>query len=356
MAKVEFLEAEDVELEEYTVTNAPTTSADLATDSLVAALNDVSGSATVSLHRQNGSGKESLTFLDSFSPDKYAPDDLLLHIKNSYGSGDYRIHVRENGRLKANKHVSIEAPKIVSRETSGNNSGMDQLIAMIQQQNRVIVETLQSNQNQNQGNSKAEFLKEMMIYKELFGGAPQKSQGFGEILQTVNGLKELGINVGGIQTEKEEGFGDILDKMSPMITALLSQPQQPPQQPQYKPNPQPRNPQETEAKKVNLALKMGLMALVKAAKNNSDTAFYADMIIDQFPSDKLEMLFASDALEQLIKIEPKVLEYKEWFLDVLEHLKGICGKPSKYSDQYNDENLTGENEKDITDKTEKTAS
>lgn len=355
MANAQYLPSEEAEtgdFEEYQVSNAPITSADLATDSLVSALNDVSGSATVSIHRQNGSGKEALTFLDSFAPDKYSPDDLLLHIKNCYGTGDYRIHVRDNGKLKANKHVSIEAPQKVSRETHGNSDN-GELLAIIQRQQAQIVDALRGNQNQ--GNSKREFLEEMMMYKQLFSndGQPQKSQGFNDILQTVNGLKELGINVGGIQTEKEEGFTDILDKMSPMLTALIQNGsnQQAQPQPQYKPNP--IQPEQQKAKDMNLALKMGLAMLLKAARNNADTAFYADLVMDQLPTDKIQILFSPDALEQLEKMEPKIKEFKAWFADVLEHIKGMNGLDSKYSNLYENENtdLTGEAEKDIKGET-----
>lgn len=352
MANAQFIDAQDADFEEYTVTNAPMTSADMATESLVAALNDVSGSGTVSIHRQNGSGKEALTFLDSFAPDKYAPDDLLLHIKNTYGSGDYRIHVRENGKLKANRHVSIEAP-IVSRETPNNNGDINALIQFMQQHQAQMLQAIR--EQQASISSEDQMIERMLKYKALFGGdsTQQKHGGFAEIIQTVNGLKELGINVGGIQTEKEEGFGDIIDRMSPMLTALIQQGAQQPQpqpqaQPKYKPNPQPR-----EKNEMQLALKMGLAMLIKAAKNNADTAFYADLVLDQLPADKIELLLVPDALEQLQKIEPKIAQFKEWFADVLEHIKGMNGVESKYSEQYKSE-LTPDDESVINGESEKT--
>lgn len=342
MADAQFLrneEAEAVEFEEYRISNAPMTSADLATDSLVSALNDVSGSATVSIHRQNGSGKEALTFLDSFAPDKYSPDDLLLHIKNSYGTGDYRIHVRDNGKLKANKHVSIEAAQKVPRETS-TNGDIKELMGFMQQQQQQMLALMRENQQPQQ--SEDQMIDRMLKYKALFGGEPQKAQGFSEIIQTVNGLKELGINVGGIQTEeKEDNFSSMIENLSPVLTALVqkstSQPQQP-QQPQYKPNPEPRKePMNFEL----IKLKMGVASLVKAASKNSDTAFYADFVCDQM-ADKINIVLAPNAIDELIKLDKKVGEHKEWFLDVLEHIKGMHGEPSKYAKQYKDDS-TNEN-------------
>lgn len=330
MAKAQYIEADIQDIEQYEVQTAPLTHADIATESLVHALNDVSASASVSIHRQNGNGKEALTFLDSFAPDKFTPDDLLQHIKNTYGSGDYRIHIRENGKLKANRHVSIEAPRIVSRETPGN-SDLRELVAVIQQQQQQMLAVFREMQSPQ--NTEDQMIERMLKYKALFGGN-QQSRGFGEIIETVNGLKMLGINVGGIQTEpaeKEEGFGDILEKMAPIVTAMV----QTNNQQQHHPQPQPQpNPQQRKANPMNLALKLGIAMLLKAARNKADTAFYADVVMDQLPEDKIPMLLAPNALEQLESVEPKVKEHREWFADVMEHLKGMNGMTSKYADLY----------------------
>jgi hypothetical protein len=340
MAKAQYIEADIQDIEHYEVPATPLTHADIATESLVLALNDVGASASVSIHRQNGNGKEALTFLDSFAPDKFTPDDLLQHIKNTYGSGDYRIHIRENGKLKANRHVSIEAPRIVSRETPGN-SDLRELVAVIQQQQQQMLAVFREMQSPQ--NTEDQMIERMLKYKALFGGN-QQARGFGEIIETVNGLKMLGINVGGIQTEpaeKEEGFGDILEKMAPIVTAMVQTNNHQQHQPQ--PHPQP-NPQPRKANPMNLALKLGIAMLLKAARNKADTAFYADVVMDQLPEDKIPMLLAPNALEQLESVEPKVKEHREWFLDVMEHLKGMNGAPSKYADLYA-EQLT-ENEGD----------
>jgi hypothetical protein len=330
MAIAQYLPGEAEDVQEYQVSTGPVTHADMLTESLISALNDVSGTASVSIHRQNGNGKEALTFLDSFAPDKFTPEDLLQYIKNTYGSGDYRIHIRENGKLKANRHVSIEAPRIVPRETQGN-SDLRELVAVIQQQQQQMLAVFREMQNPQ--NTEDQMIERMLKYKALFGGN-QQSRGFGEIIETVNGLKMLGINVGGIQTEpqeKEEGFGDILEKMAPIVTAMVQSSAnnpQPQQQPVYKPNPQPRqNP-------MQLALKLGIAALLKAARNKADTAFYADVVMDQLPEDKIGLLLTPDALAQLESLEPKVKEHREWFADVIEHIKGMNGAPSKYADLY----------------------
>jgi hypothetical protein len=97
---------------------------------------------------------------------------------------------------------------------------------------------------------------------------------------------------------------------------------------------------------MQLALRLGIAALLKAARNKADTAFYADVVMDQLPEDKIGLLLAPDALTQLESLEPKVKEHREWFADVIEHIKGMNGAPSKYADLYA-ESLTQNADEDI---------
>jgi hypothetical protein len=338
MPKADFIEAEDAELLEYDTTpmHQPTTS-DLMTEQLAEALNDVSGSATVSLYRQRGSGKEGLNFLDSFPSDKYKPDEIYLLLRDKYGTGDYRVQLRENGKLRSNRLVSVEAPNIVSRETNDGLSGVaEQMMAQIQRQNEMIAQLFQQKP---QEDTEQKFLEKMLVYKQLFdNGGHSKPQGIQEIIQTVSGLKELGINVGGIQTdgEKEDGFGDMLEKATPVLTALLSQNGQPQPQsrpnPQYRPNPAPKRPDP-----MSLKLKFGIATLVKAARKNSPREMYADLILDHVSEEQVkDFLMSSDSFEKLISVDKNVKEHKEWFEDLSEHLKAMFGLESKYAADYQD--------------------
>ena len=348
MPRADFIDAEDAELLEYETSPSyqPTTS-DLMTEQLAEALNDVSGSATVSLYRQRGSGKEGLNFLDSFPSDKYKPDEIYLLLRDKYGTGDYRVQLRENGKLRSNRLVSVEAPNIVSRGTNDNLSGVaEQMMAQIQRQNEMIAQLFQQKP---QENSEQKFLEKMLVYKQLFDNGPSKSGGIQEILHTVSGLKELGINVGGINTndDKEDGFGDMLEKATPILTTLLSQnqsrpaqQQRPQQRPtQYKPNPAPR-----EDNSMSLKLKIGVATLVKAAKNNSPREMYADLIVDAVSENDIKnFLLNKDSFEKLKGVNREVEPYKEWFEDLAEHLKGMFGLESKYAEDYQDLQSDSEN-------------
>ena len=350
MAKADYIPLDTAEDVDYEVSSAHPTTAEVGLNSLLDTLNETSSSATVSIHRQQGSGKESLQFLESFAPDKYQPDELLMYIRSTYGGGDYRVHVRENGRLRANKHVSIGEPRIVSRETNAESPALTMMMQQIEKQNRMIAEL--TTRNAAPQESENDFLNKMLVYKQLFDNGPQKSQGIQDILQTVSSLKELGINVGGIQTDapqKEEGFGDIVEKMSPVLTALLQQPQQAQQQtPQnYKPNPQPTG---NKQNMMNLKLKMGVATLVKAAAKGSPTDFYADFVTDNVSEENIKAFMTdANAMEKLAGVDKRVLEHKEWFEDLGEHLKGALGdSSSKYAADYN---LTTESDNVINGET-----
>ncbi len=362
-------EAQTVQFETFDATpRSNLTSAESMTDSLLSALNECSESSTVSIYRQEGTGKQSQIFLESFPPDKYGVDDLMMFIRNSYGSGNYRIMIRENGRIKANKLICVEMPKNLP-VTTGGDDDMKQVLMMMQQQHQELIRSMQQMvvQQQPQQQSRKEMLEEMLQFKMLFGGDNNsgQSQGISEIVKTVNGLKTLGIDIGGIKTEEkeEEGFGSILEKMSPMIAALLTAKQAVPQQPvpqqqpqfyekQAPPRPQPQQPQpqpQQEDDDVNLKIKMGLMMMLQGAKKcvkNDNVEFYADLVNEQFPEEKIHLLFAENAIDELIKISPSVAEYRDWFTEVLEHVKGMNGVQSKYSDDYIDGELT-DNESDV---------
>lgn len=366
-------EAETVQFETFdAIPKSNLTSAESMTDSLLSALNECSESSTVSIYRQEGTGKQSQIFLESFPPDKYGVDDLMMYIRNSYGSGNYRVMIRENGRIKANKLICVEMPKNLPVTTEGGDD-MKQVLMMMQQQQQEFMRSMQQMvvQQQPPQQSRKEMLEEMLQFKMLFGGDNNnggQSQGISEIVKTVNGLKTLGIDIGGIKTEEkeEEGFGSILEKMSPMIAALLTAkqaaPQQQPvpqQQPQFyekqappRPQPQPQPQPEQEAEDVNLKIKMGLMMMMQGAKKcvkNDNVEFYADLVNEQFPEEKIHLLFAENAIDELIKISPSVADYRDWFTEVLEHVKGMNGVQSKYSDDYIDGELTGDDADVISD-------
>lgn len=352
--KAELITNEDIQDVDYwAVDENPTdtkTSQKKKFDDLLDDLNsDENESATVHLYRQPNGGRDAMIFLESMPADKYTLDGLLMYLKSNYGGGDYRLMIRSNGKLRANKLVSIEATKPQAQTNQSGDMG-DILRAVLDQQEKtqqMLLHIAQNNQRPqiDGGDQEMKFLEKMAIYKQLFG-SEQKSGGLGEIQNALNFVKELGIDVGVNRGgDNEPSMLDVLDRATPLFTALLDQKQQPQAAPQpAQPKPQPTAEQMANLKKskeqqqMNLMLKMGLKTLIRAASHNSDPATYADLILDQFgEAQAAQLLSTPDAMQKLMTVEPAALQYKQWFDDLSEHVKAQIGLPSKYADLYGDE-------------------
>jgi hypothetical protein len=235
-------------------------------------LNNTDSDATLSIYRQSPlGGKSAMTFLATFPPDKYTMDELQLWLRDNHGSGDYRVQIRSGGRIRANKLLSIEAPQTETTErkpTSEAGEVLNVVMAAMEKQNQMIMTTIQ---NQSQP-SEEDMLRKMVIYKELFGGNGS-GNGLAQINETLTMLQTLGIEIG--QPKEEDGFANIVDKMTPLATALMNSPeaQQQPNQQQatggYQPNPKQRE----QAMFKQAMLKAGINSLLKAAAKNANTAF-----------------------------------------------------------------------------------
>lgn len=305
------------------------TSQQKALEDILADLNDETDSAEMRIYRQVSGGKSAMVFLDSFPVDKYNISDMHKYLRDNYGGGDYRVHVRVNGKVRANKLISIEAPKStenIRQSPIGEASNI--LATVLERQERMHQQMLEMMSSQNGGaKSTREMLEEMMLFKQLFdnGNSGGQQNGIQQLRDSLAVLSELGVTINGQSEEKEVGFGDLLEKMTPLIGAAMSQ-KNPPQQ---KSDPM-------FAQKM--MIKAGLTTLIKAASKKADPISYAEMLFDQLPEDAIkEFVVNPGAFERVIKMEPKAAHYKVWFEDLAEHVKGQLGLPSKYSDLYSTE-------------------
>lgn len=297
-------------------------------EELVEDLNDVSDNVSLRIYQQMGNGQESMAFVEAMPHDKFTnKDDLLMYLRESYGPGSYRLQVRVAGKLRANKLEQIIAKKNAPVTPAQNDNGaLGAIMARMEKQDQMIAQLLQQKGNSNSGNKK-EFLEEMLIYKQLFGGN-QSSGGLGQIQEALSFVKELGINVGGPVAEREEGFVDIMDKAFPLIQAALSQPQPQRQQPA---------PADMQNHMMKMQLKMAIDQAVSAAERGKDAADFAETVIDTIGEEKAGQLISDP---NFLKIIPQYNQranlHLPWFGDVAEHIKGMLGLPSKYAADYND--------------------
>jgi len=327
------------EVEYYDVGDEPVevkTDYEKKLDSLLESMNS-DEEAMMSVYRQRGSGKESMSFLDSFPADKYTHPEILMFLKNTYGTGDYRVQVRINGRLRINKLLCVEAPIKDDDNTGGNSlSGVSELLnTLMARQDQLF------SQMNNKVESESDIISKMMLYKELFSGAsaPQVNP-MSQLTETLGVLEAMGVSIGGGGGE-DDGFGSLIDKLTPLITYGMNEQNQP-TQPQPQPQPQQKrrnNPQQSEASKMrmmqNIKIKMGLQYLLTAAVAGNKPEEYAQNVIDQVGEKEIGGLFGNpEYMNYLIKILPDIERYKEWFTTLaLEINKCMSDTPNHGQDK-----------------------
>ena len=186
--------------------------------------------------------------------------------------------------------------------------------------------------------SEMEMLNKMAMYKQLFSDGGQQSNPMKQMkelfeLQTLMG-GQMGLPA---PKEEEESFSDIFKMAAP----LFAQAQQA-QAPVPEPTPQP-NPIDKEKQRMNFMIKMGINQLLKAATKGKAHELQAEFLIDTLGEERARQLItAPDAIEKLIAINPKVNDFKVWFMLLGEHIKAQLGMESSVSSLYVDEqDLTG---------------
>jgi hypothetical protein len=324
--------------EDYDPDHQPT-DADVKTDAIAAALND-DPSAFINVSRQSDGGRSPMEFVGRFPADKFDFGQLQIHLQDNYGGGDYRCMLYVKGKVKANKLLTIASPKM--RNESGDTSLLlNRMMDRMEKMQNQIVTIMQDKTTG--GNSRMEFMQELMMMKQIFSNdQKQTGSGLGQIAETVEVLKTLGVSIGGGESESG-GFSGLLSLAAPLLQKAMeapapqTQPQltAPPRQ-QLRPNPiQPIQPQklppEIERKReMNLMIRLGINQLVAAAKREGDHHEYAVMVLDNIPEETAIGFFKDPSgMAKLIEIQPEVSNHLIWFETVGEHVKAILGLPCK---------------------------
>lgn len=330
---------------------------------------------SVNVYRQ-GDGKN-MSFLFKTTPEEMTGGDIMERCRDKFGTGDYRMHVRQGRRIVANKPYSVEAPKEPAEIIAPQNNNSD-IIALIQSQNTQMATLFQSTMQ-----AMAEAIKGSHAAQPAVDPvAMQQSmiQGIAAMKQIADGDKKepgaVEMLVKGIELAKdlapksgETNTMDLLSKgleMFPMlakageITGHTNPPvslpghepvhalKGPPQQP---PNPAPGNTPATEddtkrkeQEAFFMQAKANLAFLCNQAQNNRDPELYAELILDQMGAEKVvEFIGHEDALDQLTKLEPTVGVYKGWFLALRDAIL-VLTAPEQESEPVHDDNELPSNE------------
>ena len=297
--------------------------------------------AFVSVHREVA-GMNNAEYVTRLPVDKWDHAQILENLRRDYGGGDYRLRVYVKGKVKANRLFTV-APKLSGEGGAVQNDGTLRLVLDRMEKMNQQMLTLAGGAG-GANSSRQEMIQEMLMMKQLFDSPARGAGGVGELLEMVQGLKALGIKIGGDVEEKESGFSGLLELMGPVIANMQSKPVSPVSLPiEQNKNRVSRetvqnSPVKVEKSEMSIALNFGLDQMIKAASKGCDPANYAGMIVDNVPQTVIDSFFSDvKGFDKLVQLKPAIADYKDWFLLLGEHVKAVLGLPSSVSDLYFDD-------------------
>jgi len=328
------------------------TEAEHKADALADALSEDPEAFIVVSLQKNG-GNSPMEAVGRYPADKYDMGQLQEHLRKTYGGGDYRIKLYVKGRIKANKLISIAKPLNAEPGKGGSDLGemtnmMSLMLQQMQQNNREMLAAIQGAQTG--GQSRTEMINEMMLMRDLFGqNQPQPAQSLVQQMREMTEMKEVFGEMFGGDKSEDSGFGDLLEKASPLFEAVatgMAAPSQTP--PTTPPQPSPEQVAEHRAraaaktkmesnKKMNIFLNSAIKQMLQAAQLNADPGAVAEQVLDKLPEAAArKYVTAPGAIDKLAKVNQGVTQFREWFIMVGEHIKAQLGEPSLVSAEYED--------------------
>lgn len=347
---------EDHEREEFD-SPQPETEPEYSEVRLASVLEEISGTnAEVKIyraHKMDGRGGSYLFTLPADEVDLTQIQDML---RDEYGGGQFRIQVRRDGRLLANRALTVESPR---KRPNQETSGLAEVLAGIQESTRAQMDLLRDQMarqsqelmryqleaaraqsdlmarlfesSQTSRGNQPDTLEMLLKAKELIAPpAPEK----GDALEMFFRGLELGRDMGGDSDALSTAirtFGGSLAQMVPQSPPGGSTGQPPPrsnistsrsaQSPQLgsaqgqSPNAQPAPQPETEMTRMSDLLPY-INLLLKGARDRSDASAYAIMIMDAVPESILRAWIVPDAQYRQLVNHPIAAPYGDWLDEV----------------------------------------
>jgi len=277
---------------------------------------------TVNVYRCTATNKKGGAYLFTCGASEFT----LEHLRDAYGGGEYRVHVRNSQTLVANKRVVIEEPKPGSSLAVQQSNGIDALEkAMADGFNQLGQLMLQSSQRPavDPDAMEEKFLSKMLIMKQLFA-QPQQGSATGsmkEIIESISMLKDVSRDLNpsdvpqsetSMMLEAFKSLGQILPLAAQVQSA--NQPHHPPQPPQLPQLPQPPADVNKEVSEVDMFARIYLKMLIGKAKIEGDPDLYADFILDNVPTPfVLNFVLAPNWFDELCKENPDAAPHRAWF-------------------------------------------
>jgi hypothetical protein len=317
-------------------------------DALEGLIGEFTGAAdiVVNVYRQ-GEGKN-ISFLFRTSPDEMSGGEIMERCRDNYGTGDYRIHIRQGPRIVHNRPFSVEAkkePDPTLRQESSTHDIIALITAQNQSQQQMFMATMTAMAEALKGREyppppdpvamQTGMIQAMVALKQLAVGddGGSKKDPVDMLIQGITLANELRPSEGDTNANDLVLAG--LKAFAPTITEATRQgmagqrpsgaPGDTPAGALPRPGPgapgQPGQPQmspeavrEREMGLRQVMMRQQLGWLVKQASVGKHPDLYAELLLDQVGEKVvLEFIGKPDALQQLAAIEPRVQDYSVWF-------------------------------------------
>lgn len=299
--------------------------------------------ASFRVYRQHSGNTSKMAFCFTVPADQFSFEELLQKIKDEYGAGDYRIHLRgatEYGKnqLIANQVVSVEATRTANpapQQSQANELApiverMQERMEAMQQRMEERLTAVQSQPQQDPTEMMQKMMATMASMQEMMGGNQGPAKKEKSLIEQIEEAEKIAERFGKMQQE-DGGFGQLMrEGLQPLIQLAQqhagqkseagngASPKPNPAQPPAKtgqPAQPTRSQQEMEQQLGPFA--HSIRTLLFAAQKNGDPETYADMALDFMSEDQYDDVFrflSSDGcIDAVIEYVPEVANHREWF-------------------------------------------
>ena len=313
--------------------------------------------AKVSVYRQPTTrdgrpGQKALTFLFEAGVEEYTFSQLAGRLRDEYGSGVYRIHMRDKeNKLKMNRAIHIEAPK--STDVVANPTGdlIDRFsLAMSEQQERTERMLRSIIGPQSGGDAFDQMTKMMTAMGAMMQGMgiqqPQPPKTLVEQLTEFKMIKELfggddsgdsgEANIYSLLGKTVEAFG------GPIAQALAAGAESGDLTPEglattgALPAPETKTVELTEQEQHNMEMRKNIHILIQNAKTGIPAEQFAQILVNNTPEEKQDALWdfisRESCVDEIIGLEPAADAYKEWFVALRDAVIELMTEPEPDSD------------------------
>lgn len=308
---------------------------------LLNVLSDLGGieDVKVSVYRTGREYHGKQIFIASMAPEEFS----LEYLRDKCGGGDFRIHIRKDGGLIANRAVSVEKQKEktdvetlaemmkqnnIQNNQNQNSDGLERMVETMStgfsQLGQMLIQ-MQSNQAPapapvDPTAQMTSMLAMMASMKDIMSNKEPVINPMDGILKGIELAKEIVPKEGEANTfdvllESIKTFGKPIAEMAGQLTNKTLPNNTINHLPAGMPQKQPQAPQPpNEGAMFKILVKHQVSMLLKQAARGADPGLYADLILDQLSEDQIQKFLGDpNWFANITAIVPEITNYQDWF-------------------------------------------